>query len=336
MRSLKSLMVFSTVFPLLAVLTLAGPIPTESSAAAAKPTTVKVGMIPIAAHLPYFTAIEKGFFAEEGLKVQSVTIFSAPKELEALAARSIQIGIINVASFLMAASRGFDIKMVAMPYHNDCTRPPGAPGSGYSGAAAVFMVMKGSPIRSAKDLEGKKVGIFGVKSLDWFLAAEWMRKKGADVEKVIWLEAPFPKLPSLLTSGQVVAADMAEPFKTELLAQGKADILDAYFCVAKENTTMAFFAALSPWIKNNGETLNKFVRAINKGVDYVTRHREERAQIGAKYTRVKAEVLRNMTWHQWRKKADLEDLQWWIELLNKYKELGKPLTARDLIHTTVQ
>jgi len=52
------------------------------------------------------------------------------------------------------------------------------------------MKRRGDAIRSGKDLEGKTVGVNGVRGINWVLTRSWVKLTGGDPEKVSFLELP--------------------------------------------------------------------------------------------------------------------------------------------------
>ena len=316
-----------------AILLLALLTPGGVSAQARKLVPMKVGTVPIANLLPFYAALHKGFFEEEGLKVEEVPMAGGAWIINAIAGGSVEIGLVNTTSHLLAYDQGFDIKMVAPPYRENCDPVPGST-LPYGGQNAI-LVGKDSAIRTAKDVEGKKVAVVGLKSIDWFMMSEWMKKNGADPEKIIWVESGFPQMPAMLASGQIDVAVVTEPFHTLIVGTG-GRVLDYTFCSVRKGVTVAYFAASERWIRGHGDLVEKFVRAYNRAVDYVYAHPEERVDIVTKYTRARPELIRKMIWTNWTKRADLDDLQWWISLIQSYNLLKRKFHASDIVHKTAQ
>ena len=57
---------------------------------------------------------------------------------------------------------------------------------------------KGSAIKSAKDLEGKKVAVNTLKNIGDTAVRESVRKAGGDPAKVKFVELPFDQMPAAL------------------------------------------------------------------------------------------------------------------------------------------
>jgi NitT/TauT family transport system substrate-binding protein len=123
---------------------------------------------------PYGVAIEKGFFKKAGVDVTGVISGEGGgSSVRAVIASSLGFGETSPAAAIAAISQGQDLKIV-----NIGTR---------SLADNVIIVMPGSPIKSVKDLKGKKFAISNPKSLGEMTivaAAEKVGLKPGDVQRV--------------------------------------------------------------------------------------------------------------------------------------------------------
>jgi NitT/TauT family transport system substrate-binding protein len=85
-----------------------------------------------------------------------------------------------------------------------------------SGAAGQSALMKrrGDAIRSGKDLEGKTVGVNGVRGINWVLTRSWVKLTGGDPEKVSFLELPNSVLIDSIKAKRIDAAYVVDPYMT--------------------------------------------------------------------------------------------------------------------------
>src|ERR1019366_2810398 len=80
----------------------------------------------------------------------------------------------------------------------------------------VLCVDKNGPVRVARDLEGKTVGIAAVGSLSDLAVRAWLDTNGADLAKIKFVEAPPPSLPGLLLRGTLGAAFITDVIMSDV------------------------------------------------------------------------------------------------------------------------
>src|SRR5687768_12196834 len=168
-------------------------------------TIVRVGYIGITCEAPIFTAIELGFFREEGLDVELVKCeWSKYKDVLALGGYDITHHLIMY--FLKPIEQGLDVKISA-GIHTGCLR---------------VQVAKDGPIHTVRDLKGKRIGIPGMGTPPFIFANRVLGANGLDAGKdVEWRVFPAGELGLALEKGEIDAIADSEPIGTLLLAEGK-------------------------------------------------------------------------------------------------------------------
>lgn len=166
---------------------------------------IRVGYIGLTCEAPIFTAVEKGFFKEEGLHVSLVKCEWANYK-DVLALGGFDVTHHLVMYFLKPLEQGVDVKFTG-GVHRGCLRLQAA--------------AKGN-IHSIKDLRGKRIGIPGMGTPPFIFANRVLGANGIDPKKdVTWLVFPAGELGLALDKGEVDAVADSEPIGSILLAQGK-------------------------------------------------------------------------------------------------------------------
>src|SRR6201987_5748864 len=169
-------------------------------------TKIRVGYIGITCEAPIFSAIENGFFKEEGLDPELVKCeWSKYKDVLALGGFDITHHLIMY--FLKPIEQGLDVKFTA-GIHRGCLR-----------------VQAGtkSSINAIKDLRGKRIGVPGMGTPPFIFANRVLGANGIDAGKEIsWRVFPAGELGLALDKGEVDAVADSEPIGSFLLAEGKA------------------------------------------------------------------------------------------------------------------
>lgn len=177
----------------------------DSDSAAANSNKIRVGYIGLTCEAPIFTAVEKGFFKEEGLDVSLVKCEWANYK-DVLALGGFDITHHLVMYFLKPIEQGVDVKFTA-GIHRGCLRVQ-------AGAQ--------SNIRSIKDLRGKRIGVPGMGTPPFIFANRVLGANGIDASKEIsWRVFPAGELGLAIDKGEVDAVADSEPIGSLLLADGK-------------------------------------------------------------------------------------------------------------------
>jgi len=177
----------------------------NSKDAAGGPSKIRVGYIGLTCEAPIFTAVEKGFFKDEGLDVSLVRCEWANYK-DVLALGGFDITHHLVMYFLKPVEQGLDVKFTG-GIHRGCLR--------------VQALTKG-PIQTIKDLRGKRIGVPGMGTPPFIFANRVLGAAGIDPAKEItWLVFPAGELGLALDKGEVDAVADSEPIGSLLMAGGK-------------------------------------------------------------------------------------------------------------------
>jgi NitT/TauT family transport system substrate-binding protein len=186
-------------------LLVAGCSKKNSGSSAADSNKIRVGYIGLTCEAPIFSAVEKGFFKEEGLDVSLVKCEWANYK-DVLALGGFDITHHLVMYFLKPIEQGLDVKFTG-GIHRGCLR--------------VQAGIK-SDIHTIKDLRGKRIGVPGMGTPPFIFANRVLGANGIDAGKEItWRFFPAGELGLALDKGEVDAVADSEPIGSLLLADGK-------------------------------------------------------------------------------------------------------------------
>ena len=203
----------------------------ESRVAANGRTKVRIGYIGLTCEAPLFTAVEKGFFAEEGLEPELVRCEWATYK-DALALGRYDVTHHLLMYFLKPIEQGMDVKFTG-GVHRGCLRVQAA---------------ADGPIRTVQDLRGKTIAVPGMGTPPFMFASRVLADNGIDPSRdVNWRVYPAGELGLVLSRGLVDAVANSEPVGSLLLADGKvrniadqakdAPYKDEYCCAVLVNGT---------------------------------------------------------------------------------------------------
>ncbi len=196
----------------------AGPptAPPTASTQAAAPTTVRMAVLGILSESGIYIADERGYFAEEGLTPDFVTMDSGARALPALAASQVDVsgGSLSPA-YLNAAARGLGMKIVAELNSNE---PDGSSG---------YIVLRkdltdSGAVRDWPDLRGRRAAVSARGSVVDYQLARGLALGGLTIDDVDVVEMSFPDMVPAFGNGSIDVASMTEPLVTIAVERGVA------------------------------------------------------------------------------------------------------------------
>lgn len=260
MRTLiRLLLVLAVATALVACTGATAPSPTES-----EPVKIAMGFIPNVQFTPMYVALDKGYFADEGLELELDYGMEADI-LGLLGAGQLQFAIGSGDQVVLARSAGLPVVYVYDWYN----RFP---------VSVVSLAADG--IESAADLKGKTVGVShlaGASYIGWRALAEAAGLDDTDVS----LQAIGYTQVAALTSGQVDAAVcyyMNEPVQLEVSGEKVNQILVDDFVPLPSNGIITNEATIS----DNPELIRRLLRAFDRGLRYTLDNPDEAFAIAEK------------------------------------------------------
>ena len=178
--------------------------------------TVKVGTTNLSSDIGLFLAEKRGFFKDEGLKVELIPFDAGAKMVAPLGAGDLDAGAGAASAGLYnAVNRGLKLKMVA---------DKGTNIAGYSYKALMVRkdLIDSGAFKSLADLKGKKVAIIANGAADESVINQALKKAGLkddDIEKVF---LPFPQHLTAFANKAIDASISAEPSITAMVRNNAA------------------------------------------------------------------------------------------------------------------
>ncbi|HEY1861628.1 MAG TPA: ABC transporter substrate-binding protein [Gemmataceae bacterium] len=269
-RLLSSLAVVALGISLVAMMSIGCGNNTKNNIASGEPIKVTVAYLGLTCEAPIFVAREKGFYAEEGLDAELVrTDWNGLQE--GLGTGKFDANHTLIMYLLKPIEGGTDVKITG-GIHTGCLR---------------VQVAKDSPMKSAVELKGKKIGVptrFG--SPPHLFASRVLAASGIDPRQqneggeVEWVPYPPDVLGKALQDGKIDALATSDPIGTILLGKDivktiadqatDAPYKDEYCCAAVVSGKLA---------KNNPVAAAKVTRALLKGAKWVQENPELAAKL---------------------------------------------------------
>jgi NitT/TauT family transport system substrate-binding protein len=252
--------------------------------------TIKVGYLPVTGLAPFYIAVEKGYFEEQGLDVELQSFNSGSTMIAPLSTGQLDVGSGETGTALFnAISQGLEVRVVA----TSSSQPPG-----YS--VTTFLVRKdlhdSGEITGPEDLKGRLVGVNVERGVAEYMVSEVLSRGDLAIDDVEMVTLPFPDMPAAFSNQALDAAYLTYPLATRAINDGDAVVLyeaEEIVDTLQNGVTTYGKRFLDP---ANREVAVRFMVALLKaGRDLYGDgwNNEENATIINKYTELPVETIMN-------------------------------------------
>lgn len=218
--------------------------------------TLRVGMVALG-QLPVDQAKNEGYFtgALEGTEIEYVTYPSGAAAIPALIAGDVDIVYTNNVSAGLAISQDFDLKLVS-----------GA--DSISANNQQVVVPKGSDVTDVADLDGKTVSVNALQSLGWLGIQVALRDADINPADVTFTEVSFPEAVAVMERGDVVAAQVPQPYAETAVAAGTATkLFDFNDYEELADLPIGSFYTTGAWATSHPGAVTSFREGVNKAME---------------------------------------------------------------------
>jgi ABC-type nitrate/sulfonate/bicarbonate transport system substrate-binding protein len=217
---------------------------------------------------------------------------------------------------------------------------------GYYGADAEtfmgFYVLEGSPIRSGRDLIGKKVAVNTLGAHAEFMWREYLTREGLsneEIKQTTLVVIPPSNAEQALRQKQVDVVTLSQVFRHKALERGGLRLLFSDYSVFGEFTAGSLIMT-EAFLRKNPHTARKFVQAAARALEWA--RTTPREQVIARYQKLmrargtEADADAQRYWHSTavaheRGRIDDKEFQVWIDWMVRDGQLKVgQIRARDL------
>ncbi|WP_424133860.1 ABC transporter substrate-binding protein [Roseomonas chloroacetimidivorans] len=293
-------------------------------------TKLRVSVIPVLDVAPLHAAIAQGYFAAEGIEIDTSTTAGGATGLPGLVAQQFRLAFSNTVSGLLGVREGLDFRIAAASVRGQPNPPD----------CMAILVRKGSGITSGKQLEGKRIASNTRNNVVWLRGMAWIDKTGGDWKKVTTVEVPFPQMADALAGGQIDAGLFSEPFVTAALEThgDKLERIGWFIQETAPSSSIAQYFAMREDVEKNGEVFERFARGLYKGTDWVNERlgKPELLQLISNFSRVPLERLKNCAFTVYTKQVTEAEIAEVIATMTKYGLGGRYPAPAELIFRTAK
>jgi sulfonate transport system substrate-binding protein len=287
-----------------------------------KPARIVVSHVTAPFNVPSIVMQRTGMlekaFAAEGIKVELPEITSGAKQVQALAAGSLDItGVLGGTSAIIGRANGAEVVIVAA----------------YSRSPEAFMIMSmGNGPATIESLKGKNVAGPKGTTLNQLLVAALASKKLA-LADVNYINMDLPAARAALLAGKVDAATLAGNHALAVEAAGGKAIASGKELI--EPTSV--IAVRREFLDRYPAQVARFLAVQRQAVDFVVKNRAEALKLAAEEQKVTlAEAERMLAWYDFSPvmtDKDVDNLNADQDFMIENKMIEKRIDIRkELIH----
>jgi NitT/TauT family transport system substrate-binding protein len=300
------------VFAALVLATLGSP---------ARAEKIVLGFSASTAFSTAFVAANEGLFKKHGLDVEMKLVPNSSTTPAALMADSLQIATPTAPITMQAIEQGLDLVVVA--------------GGGYytKGMEDVaVMVRPDSPIKTAKDFEGKRVATAGLNGFLHVLFRKWMADNGGDYRKVNFTETAFAQQIDVLRGGQVDAILAVQPFLARGLETNVGKVVAFYISALEGDTLSGWFVATRAWTKKNPKDVAAFQAAMKEATALIQQDSAIARKANLVYIPFPADVQAKFSEGKYRFEVEPDMINKWNKIALEQDMLKKPLDPDRIVY----
>lgn len=230
---------------------------------------------------PIYMAIENGYFADENIELEQVTVDAAHVG-EAIGADQVDVGMELLGKMLQPIENGLPIKFTT-GVHTGCQK---------------LLVPGDSDIKTVADLKGKNIGVPGLADAGTLITKRSLNAEDIDISdgssEVTFTVFSRNDLAQALQNKAVDAIVLGDPQAAVAQDQyGLTALIDTATDPTYKDEYCCNAFVTSKLAEENPEAAAAFTRAVQKGAQWVEEHPEETAKIivDKKYTVGDADLL---------------------------------------------
>jgi NitT/TauT family transport system substrate-binding protein len=225
---------------------------------------VKVGVFPVSSSLPYFVALERGFFKEQNIAPEMTRLIGGPPNVAALITNQIDVAAVLVTIEGINA----DLKKPGVAMYISLNS------QNRTYQMEQFVVRRGFPAKSLKDLKGARImsapGPANVTMAKAALAAAGLKDGDYTIDQL-----DMGQHVNVMTSGTFDAGYTLEPNASTMRKLGVATTIEtgviAHYVLGDPdaNAFAAGCAMSSDFIKARPDVAKRFATAWGKAIDFI-------------------------------------------------------------------
>jgi ABC-type nitrate/sulfonate/bicarbonate transport system substrate-binding protein len=258
---------------------------------------------------PVYVAQQLNYFKQAGVKVKLTGTFtSGPAVVQAAGTGDIDAGHSATTGLVNAIASGIKVIGIA----DSQTEFANAP-------LMQWYVLNDSPIRSGKDLKGKRIGVNTLSGSFYYTALIYLHRNGLTKDDVRFVVIPHQNQEQALRSHQIDVAGLIDPYSVHLAQAGGTRVLfRGVDVIGARQFSLIFFRR--DFVTKYPDVVRRFVKAYRRAIKFIQDNPRRSSQLMGKEIGVAANL--NGT-HRFTSGAHvrMKNVQFWLDLMRQEGDL---------------
>jgi NitT/TauT family transport system substrate-binding protein len=220
-----------------------------------EPVTLRLTLLPILETLPAYVADEMGLFAKYNIKIETIPAASAAERDQILAAGQAD-GVVNDLLAVVLYNREQTNLQVLRFAHQATAATP----------LYRIVAAPNSSIKTVQDLKGVEIGVSQA-SIIQYVTDRLLKAEGLTNDEIKYVIVPkIPDRLALISSGELKAATLPEPFGTIAILNGAFEVTNDTRHTEYGNSVLSL---KKDFIEANPQAVEGFLAAWQEAVDLI-------------------------------------------------------------------
>ena len=303
----------------------AGVTAASSTALAQKaPSTVRVGIIPSDFGAQPYYAKDLGFFMRRDLTAELTGLANGAAIAAAVAGGALDVGFSNIVTLVTAHAKGLPFTILAAANLYDATSP----------TVGLLAVKRESKLNTAKDFNGKIVGVGAINNVTHLGARAWIDNNGGDSNAIKWIEVPITNMAAEVLTDRIDGVILDLGIYPTLGRPGDPLRIAAatFNAIAPRFLTGGWFTT-QEWISKHSTEARDFVASMADAARWAntTKNHRASAEILARYLKSSANDINASPRVAYGTSVTAPMVQPLIDVVARYKVISAAFPAADMI-----
>jgi NitT/TauT family transport system substrate-binding protein len=284
---------------------------------------IKIAYIPFTSSFQLFVALEKGYFADEGLEVEAQRCANSNVALNALMSGEVQgsvgNGLTTVLPIEQSSPGSLKIYHLCLETREKYT--------------SNVLVRPDAPFKTIADLKGHSIGTYtgATQRHNLYLLLQKFMDPEHDI-KIIQVESALQI--QAFDAGQFEALFTIEPQSSIVIDHNVGRVLESNVRVKYilDPFPAAANSFRADYVRKNPETAAKVVRALDRAIMYIREHESEARQLLLKYLPMEPKIASKCGIYEWWRidEGDITAVQRLADLMTQMGELDSQINVYSL------